>query len=83
MRELLNDPTLAEAIVVLRDERPVVDAIDTAPDNVSVRLLSRAYGHDNAIALFLSLSEPLPSEREELQQTFGAKLDEITMPPEP
>lgn len=71
-RTLLNDPNLADAIVVLRDESPIVDAIDNADPVASVRLLSRNFGHNQAIEILLSLAEPLPPPPQEEVATFGA-----------
>lgn len=77
-RELLNDPTFATMLVVLRDERPDLDD-SLAGDAVgSVRILNRAFGHDNAVNTLLSLAEPLPPEPEQPMETFGVPLSQLT-----
>lgn len=67
MRELLNDPTLAAAIVTLKDES-VIDDVPRSSDPVeSVRRLSWLCGYDAAINLLLTLAEPLPVPEPEEQ----------------
>lgn len=83
MRELLQNPVLAEAIVCLKDERPSADAVDSADPVVSVRLLSRAFQHDLVIALFLSLAEPIPTEQDDPPETFGVDLSQFQTPAMP
>lgn len=58
LRELLQNPVLAQAIVVLQDEQPKGD---TEGDFIaSVRKLSRISGWSDCIATLLELAEPLP-----------------------
>lgn len=77
MRELLNDPTLAEAIVCLRDDRPIEDAIDHADPVMSVRLLSRYFGYHDAIFALLRLAEPEEPTPAEPPENFGVNLSEF------
>jgi hypothetical protein len=82
-RELLKDPTLAEAIVCLRDEQPIADAADGADPVVSVRLLSRIFQHNLTIETLLSLGEPLPVQQPDETATFGIDLSRFEKPPAP
>jgi hypothetical protein len=62
VRELLNDPTLAAAIVCLQDEgKFMINDLEPSADSVaSVRRLSFICGYTNAIDTLLSLAAPLP-----------------------
>lgn len=81
MRELLQSPILAEAIVCLKDDRPSTDAADAAPEVVSVRLLSRQFQHDQVIATLLSLAEPLPLPEIEPPPNFGVDTSKFKQTP--
>src|SRR4029077_12910575 len=83
MRELLNNPILAEALVCLKDERPSDDAADNADPVVSVRLLSRQFQHDHVINLFLSLAEPLPVETTDEEPSWGIDKTRFKVQPQP
>lgn len=81
MRELLNDPTLAEAIVCLQDSRPESDLDHlTADALVSVRVLNRQIGYDRAINLLLSLAAPLPIPEPEERPTWGVNTSQFQQP---
>lgn len=71
IRELLNDPTLAQAIVTLKDEAKLNDAPQSSDPVESVRRLSWLCGYDQAINLLLSLAEPLPLPEKEEEPTWG------------
>lgn len=84
MRELLRgdgaQPTvLAQAIVAVQNEKPTVDAMDDAPEIVSVRRLSRIAQHDDVITLLLSCGEPLPIQEPEEEATFGVKKSDFAI----
>lgn len=81
MRALLDNPTFAEAIVVLKDEAPIADAVDNADAVVSVRLLSRSFGHNQCIATLLSLAEPMPIPQPEAPPNFGVDLSQFQTKP--
>lgn len=77
LRELLQDPVLAAAVVCLRDMRPSGDTADHAEPVASVRLLSRQSGYDSCIDLFLTLAEPLPIEKPDEQPNFGVDMSKF------
>lgn len=72
MRELLNNPTLAEAIVCIKDE-PIIDAPAGSEAIVSVRLLSSGAQKNDVINTLLSLAEPMPVQAPEPPPTWAAK----------
>lgn len=79
MRELLSDPTLAQAIVVLRDEMPQGDVHDSADALSSVRKLARQSGYILAIDTFLSLAEPLAPDIPEVEPSWGVDLSKFEL----
>jgi hypothetical protein len=75
-RELLtNNPTVAEVLVCLRDERPPTDVGNGADALASVRALAAVAQHDSDYNLLLSLAEPLPPEPEQEEPTWGVDKD--------
>jgi len=75
IRELLQDPVLASAIVCLQDEgKFMVNDLEPVADAVaSVRRLSFICGYSNAIDTLLSLAEPVIVEPPEPEPTWGTK----------
>jgi hypothetical protein len=74
MRELLQDPVFAAAIVCLQDERPSPVVARNADAIESVRVQSRLEQHDADVNLLLSLAEPpLIEEQPEEEPTWGVK----------
>jgi len=71
MKELLNDPILAQAIVCLKDERPDPAVPLSADAIASVRIQAKLEQHDADVNLLLSLAEPLPVEPPEEEPTYG------------
>lgn len=71
MREILQDPIFAAAIVCLKDECPVIDAEGDAVN--SVRSLSFLSGYNNAIESLLELAQPLPAQPPEEEPTWGVE----------
>lgn len=71
MRELLNNSTLAQAIVVLKTESPIADVPYTADPIVSVRALEHVKEREATIDLLLSLAEPLRPQPREESATWG------------
>lgn len=70
-RELLNNPILAEAIVVLKDEKPSA-SVDNGADALDrAAALARLEQHDADVNLLLSLAEPLPAEPKEEPMTWA------------
>lgn len=61
LRELLQNPVLAQAIVVLQDESPKGDRPLACDAIESVRWLSRGAGWSDCIRTLLELAEPLPA----------------------
>lgn len=83
MRELLSDPTLAAAIVCVKDESRLDDAPHSADPVESVRRLSWLCGYDQAINLLLSLAQPLSPPLPDEQATFGVDTSQFNfVPPE-
>lgn len=70
-RELLQNPIFAEAIVVLRDEKPSATVPAGADAYERSAALGRIEQHDNAIDLLLSLAESLPPEPREEETNWG------------
>jgi len=88
MRELLRgdgtaSTVLAQAIVAVQSQKPMLDATDADPEIVSVRRLSRIAQHDEVITLLLSCAEPLPAESVEEEATFGVRKEDFQPPIEP
>ena len=78
-KELISDPVVEQAIIILKDGKVPVDPKPDADAIVSVRMLSQMVGADAAISTFLSLGDPLPVPYQELQPTFEPEdLPEIT-----
>lgn len=76
MRELIkgdgtNPTVLANAIVAVQNEVPIVDAKDGDSEIVSVRRLSKISQHAEVINLLLSLAEPWPTTPQEEPALFG------------
>lgn len=82
MSELLQHPTLAEAIVVLKDE-PHLDAPLGSEAIESVRLLSSGAQKADVINTLLSLAVPMPVAPPDAQPTFGVDLSQFPEPPQP
>ncbi len=80
LRDLLNDPTLALALVVLKDDSQVLDVPETADPIASARRLSYLSGGIAKVDLLLSLAEPLPVEEPEEQPTFGVRVEDFKLP---
>ena len=71
LKDLLNDPTLATALICVKDEACISDVSQSSDPVESVRRLSWLCGYDQAVALLLSLAEPLPVESPEPEPTWG------------
>lgn len=71
IREFLQDPVVAMALVVLEGEMPILDASDAADAIVSVRILSRQFQHKQTILTLLSLADPLLPDPEPEEPTWG------------
>jgi hypothetical protein len=71
-RELLtNNPTVADVLVCLRDERPLATVPNGADALDRAAALARLEQHDTDYNLLLSLAEPLPPEPEQEEPTWG------------
>ncbi len=81
MRELLNDPTLAQALVCVKDAEMPEDAPSHSDAITSVRLLSQKAGWHGAINMLLTLAEPLPAMPEEETATFGVDISKFKPQP--
>src|SRR6266498_3005955 len=79
LKELINDPTLATALIALKDEAQISDVSPSSDSVESVRRLSWLSGYNNAIDLLLSLAEPLPVEQPEPEPTWGVSPREFTV----
>ncbi len=77
LKDLLNDPTMALALVVLKDEAQVSDVPMLSDPTASVRHLSKLSGSNDTINLLLSLAEPLPVETPEPEPTWGINKEEF------
>lgn len=71
LKDLLNDPTMALAIVVLKDAAVISDVSVSSDPTASVRKLSELCGRNATIDLLLELAEPLPVETPEPEPTWG------------
>ncbi len=71
LKALLNDPTLALALVVLKDDSQVLDVPESADPIASARRLSYLAGGIAKVDLLLSLAEPLPVEAPEPEPEWG------------
>lgn len=60
MRELLSDPVMTQALEVLAQSNPPVDAEPRDDALASVRILSQMTGYHIALTTLSSLSRPLP-----------------------
>jgi len=58
-RELIKDPVMEQALIILKDGKPAVDAPVSSDPIVSVRLLSQTVGGEAAINLLLSFQDPM------------------------
>ncbi len=76
-RELLNDPVMQQAIVILKDGRPPIDPSPSADALASVRALSQMVGADSAISQLLSFGEPLIPEPEDPAPDWGVPLEPV------
>lgn len=65
-RELLQDPVMQQAIVIMRDGLPAIDVPIGSDALASVRVLSQRAGADRMINHFLTLAEPLEPEQAEI-----------------
>ncbi len=88
MRALIGAPgqpvtVLAQAIVAVQSAKLILDAKDSEPEIVSVRLLSRAAERQDVISDLLSCAEPLTPPQEEEQATFGVDFTQFDEPPKP
>ncbi len=78
MRDLLNDPTLALALVVLKDDSQVLDVPESSDPIASARRLSYLSGGIAKVDLLLSLAEPLPVEAPEPEPDWGVEKNQFT-----
>lgn len=80
-RELLsNNPTLAQAIVVLRDEKPSA-AVPSGSDAIEcARTLGKLEQHEADLDTLLSLAEPAPIAPSEEEQTWGIDKNKFPQP---
>lgn len=74
LRELLNDPILAQAIVCVKDAESPDDVPDHSDPVASVRTLSRKSGWHGALNMLLALAEPLPPEPITEEPNYGVDL---------
>jgi len=81
IRELLNDPTLAQAIVCVKESESTEDVPPHSDPVASVRALSRKAGWHGAIDTLLSLAEPLPLLPVEETATFGVDISKFRPQP--
>lgn len=65
-RELLTDPVMQQAIVIMRDGLPAIDVPIGSDALASVRVLSQRAGADRMINHFLSLADPIEPEQAEI-----------------
>lgn len=70
MREILNDPTMQEALMALHDSNLPSEPDDSEEAIASVRRHSRAAGFNNAIAMLLSLANAVPVAMPEEEPTY-------------
>lgn len=80
MREIFEDPVVANALVALENEMPQRDALDDADSIVSVRLLSRQFQHKQTILWLLGLAQPLLPETPEEDPNYGVDLSAFQKP---
>ena len=69
-RELLSDPVMQQAIVIMKDGRAIMDVPLAAEDRASVRVLSQMAGAEAAIMRFLSLGDPMEPEVPEVSEDW-------------
>lgn len=70
MRAILDDPVMHQALLIMSDGMPPVDAPIAAPEITSVRILSQMAGAHAAFMLLHSLAEPLEPEPEPMEPTW-------------
>lgn len=70
-RELIKDPVMEQALIIMKDGKPAVDAPVTSDPIVSVRLLSQTVGGEAAINLLLSFQDPFIPPPVDPQPTWG------------
>ncbi len=80
LKAILQDPTLALALVVLKDDSQVLDVPESADPIASARRLSYLAGGIAKVDLLLSLAEPLPVELPEEEPTFGVRVEDFKFP---
>lgn len=76
-RGLLQNPVFAEAIVCLKDEKPLASVPPGADALDRAAALARLEQHELDVNLLLSLAEPLPPELPEEQANFGVDLSKF------
>jgi hypothetical protein len=76
-RDLLQNPIFAEAIVVLKDEKPSAAVPPGADAYERSAALGRIEQHENSVNLLLSLAESLPPEPTEELPNFGVDLSQF------
>lgn len=76
-RELLQNPTFAEAIVCLKDEKPPAAVLPGSDALDRAAALARLEQHDADVNLLLSLAEPIPPEPKEEEMTWQPPLKNI------
>lgn len=69
--EILADPVMEMALVLLKDGVPVVDAPSASDPIVSVRLLSAAAARQQVIGDLVGLTLPIPEPPVEEEATWG------------
>lgn len=74
MREIFADPIFQAALITLKDSEADDDvALDSEPEIVSVRMLSRKAGYAACLARLFALATPLPQKPIQLEETWEAE----------
>ncbi len=71
MRSRFSEAEMQSALIVLKDSAPVADALDSDPEIVSVRRLSRIDGYNECLLRLFALATPLPPPPVQLEETWG------------
>jgi hypothetical protein len=71
MREIFADPVYQAFLIMLKDSAPIEDALDSDPEIVSVRRLSKLAGYDECLSRHFAASIPLLKPPERIPETWA------------
>lgn len=74
MREILDDPVMQEAIIMMRDGTTIADVDNDMMDGIaSVRKLSRLAGAHEAVECLFKLTQPYQEPQSMPEETWGVE----------